>query len=231
MDSSKSGSQRARLQQVQEGTLASVEASTADAPISSPDSQDHARRASVPDRDVGHRRLGPDLCPERAGGRRDGLADTARATARDAPGAECAVDLAHVVVEQDVGRAGERTPWKVPMMPDADMVALSGAVSNHWSRKSAALMVISCTNAVCWRRGSLREVAQQPAERHRVARIGAPRVERRDAQDGLDEARHLDHQQAVLAVCLGIRWPTSAGSRASSGRDRPSATGSHRRGA
>ncbi len=41
------------------------------------------------------------------------------------------------------------------MMPDADIVALSGAVSNHWSRKSAALMVMSCTNAVCWRRGSL----------------------------------------------------------------------------
>src|SRR5450756_1076919 len=27
------------------------------------------------------------------------------------------------------------------MMPDADIVALSGSVSNHWSRKSAALIV------------------------------------------------------------------------------------------
>ena len=40
---------------------------------------------------------------------------------------------------------GERTPRNVPMIPDADIVALSTSVSNHWSRKSAALMVMSCT--------------------------------------------------------------------------------------
>jgi hypothetical protein len=38
---------------------------------------------------------------------------------------------------------GERTPRNVPMMPDADIVALSTSVSNHWSRKSIALIVIS----------------------------------------------------------------------------------------
>ncbi len=38
---------------------------------------------------------------------------------------------------------GERMPWNVPMMPDAAIVALSGSVSNHWSRKSAALIVMS----------------------------------------------------------------------------------------
>jgi hypothetical protein len=32
------------------------------------------------------------------------------------------------------------------MMPDADMVALRTSVSNHWSRKSAALMVMSWIN-------------------------------------------------------------------------------------
>ena len=31
------------------------------------------------------------------------------------------------------------------MMPDADIVALSTSVSNHWSRKSTALMVMSWT--------------------------------------------------------------------------------------
>ena len=35
------------------------------------------------------------------------------------------------------------------MMPDALIVALSGSVSNHWSRKSAALIVISWMNVVC----------------------------------------------------------------------------------
>ena len=90
------------------------------------------------------------------------------------------------------------------MMPDADMVALSGSVSNHWSRKSAALMVMSWMNAVCWRRGSFAEVAQQAAQRQGVARVRPPRVDRGEAQDGLDEARHLDHQPAVLGVRLGV---------------------------
>ena len=31
------------------------------------------------------------------------------------------------------------------MIPEADIVALSTSVSNHWSRKSMALMVINCT--------------------------------------------------------------------------------------
>ena len=40
------------------------------------------------------------------------------------------------------------------MMPDADMVAFSGSVSNHWSRKSAALIVISWMNVSLSFRGS-----------------------------------------------------------------------------
>ena len=44
---------------------------------------------------------------------------------------------------------GERTPRKVPMMPLADIVALSTSVSNHWSSRSAALMVMSCSRR--WR--------------------------------------------------------------------------------
>ena len=40
---------------------------------------------------------------------------------------------------------GERTPRKVPMMPEADIVALSTSVSNQRSRKSTALIVMSCT--------------------------------------------------------------------------------------
>ena len=44
---------------------------------------------------------------------------------------------------------GERTPRKVPMIPLADMVALSTSVSNHWSSRSIALMVMSCS-MLCW---------------------------------------------------------------------------------
>ena len=48
------------------------------------------------------------------------------------------------------------------MMPDADIVAFSGSVSNHWSRKSAALMVMSWMKAVCWRRGSPEKARSRP---------------------------------------------------------------------
>ena len=44
---------------------------------------------------------------------------------------------------------GERTPRKVPMIPLADMVALSTSVSNHWSSRSTALMVMSW-RMLCW---------------------------------------------------------------------------------
>ena len=58
---------------------------------------------------------------------------------------------------------GERTPWYVPMIPDALIVALSGSVSNHWSRKSAALIVISWTKTACWRSGSCWKLRARPA--------------------------------------------------------------------
>jgi hypothetical protein len=35
------------------------------------------------------------------------------------------------------------------MIPEADIVAFSGSVSNHWARKSAALIVISWTKTAC----------------------------------------------------------------------------------
>jgi hypothetical protein len=61
------------------------------------------------------------------------------------------------VVEEDVGGAGERTPRKVPMIPLADMVAFSTSVSNHWSRRSTALMVMSWIRLCCWERGRARK--------------------------------------------------------------------------
>ena len=46
---------------------------------------------------------------------------------------------------------GLLTPWYVPMIPDADIVAFSGSVSNHWFRKSDADIVMSWTKTDCWR--------------------------------------------------------------------------------
>jgi hypothetical protein len=55
------------------------------------------------------------------------------------------------------------------MIPDADIVALSGCVSNHWSRKSEALIVMRPTNACCWARGN------RPNSRRSEATGGHPR--------------------------------------------------------
>ena len=57
------------------------------------------------------------------------------------------------------------------MIPDADIVALSGSVSNHWSRKSAADIVMSWTNTACWRSGSCWKRARQAGERHQRPRV------------------------------------------------------------
>ena len=62
-------------------------------------------------------------------------------------------------------------PWYVPMIPDADIVALSGSVSNHWSRKSLADIVISWTKTACWRSGSCANRAGEARERHQRARV------------------------------------------------------------
>jgi hypothetical protein len=57
---------------------------------------------------------------------------------------------------------GDFTPWYVPMIPDADIVALSGSVSNHWSRNSDADIVMSCTKTACWRSVSLPKARARP---------------------------------------------------------------------
>ena len=99
---------------------------------------------------------------------------------------------------------GERTPRKVPMMPEADIVALSGSVSNQRSRNSAALIVMSPMKVACSRRGRPAKSLSKRAQGHRVTRVGPARVEGRHAQDGLDEAGHPGHEPPVLAVGLGI---------------------------
>ena len=40
------------------------------------------------------------------------------------------------------------------MIPLADIVAFSTSVSNHWSSRSAALIVMSCSRLCCWPRES-----------------------------------------------------------------------------
>ena len=59
------------------------------------------------------------------------------------------------------------------MIPDADIVALSGSVSNHWSRKSDALIVMSWTKTACWRCGQLLEAPGEAGQRQQRPRVEA----------------------------------------------------------
>ena len=61
--------------------------------------------ARPPSRYMRHGSVGTDLDAKRARGAGDRRRDTAGAVLREAPGAECAVDLAHVVMQQHVRRA------------------------------------------------------------------------------------------------------------------------------
>ena len=86
------------------------------------------------------------------------------------------------------------------MMPLADIVALSTSVSNHWSSRSTALMVMSCTRLCCEARGRAwkrRSHAEQAAHADDVVAEG---VGRDHGQDRLDEARHVRHRLRVLVV-------------------------------
>ena len=90
------------------------------------------------------------------------------------------------------------------MIPDADIVALSTSVSNHWSRKSTALIVISWTWLyLSWSRQRL-EAAAEEEQVHQPARIERRRIGRRHGEDRLDEPAHLDHRLAVFVVGLGV---------------------------
>ena len=60
------------------------------------------------------------------------------------------------------------------MMPLADMVAFSTSVSNHWSSRSAALIVMSCSR-LCW--SAARELLEALAEAGEARRSPARRSE------------------------------------------------------
>ena len=96
------------------------------------------------------------------------------------------------------------TPWNVPMIPDADIVAISGSVSNHWRRKSAALIVISWTKTACCFSGSFWKARSRPVSGASWRGSRPVRSGGTIAQDRLDEPGHLDHQLAVFLVGLGV---------------------------
>ena len=90
------------------------------------------------------------------------------------------------------------------MIPEADIVALSTSVSNHWSRKSMALMVISWTWLYL---SSLERPWNRRAEEeqlHQFVRIERRGIGRHHAEDRFHEAAHGLHRLAELFVGFRI---------------------------
>ncbi len=143
--------------------------------------------------------------PSARAARGDRERDAARAALGDAPRPERAVDLAHVVVQQDVGGAGRadalvgaddpggrhRRLERVRLEPLVEEVR---GAHRHELDEDRLLAL-----------GKLLERAREAGERHERPGVEARRVGRDDAQDRLDEPCHLDHELAVLLVRLGIR--------------------------
>ena len=191
-----------------------------------------AGRAAVADRDAGDRRLGPDLRAERCGRARDRLADAARAAARDAPGAERAVDLAHVVVQQHVRRA--RRADALERADDAgrghrrlERVGLEPLVEEVRRRSSSSAGRTPSAGAAAAARSARAGPPSGSASRGSgsVGSSGTmPRM-------GLMKRAISTISRPYSLVRLGVGWRTSGAARAPSGRGRRCATGSRRRGA
>src|SRR2546430_2088058 len=77
--------------------------------------QYHPRSVSVTDDDFGHSSIAADLCTKPPSRRGDRFADGARSPFGEAPGAEHAVQLAHVMMKEHV-----RGPWRARPQERAD---------------------------------------------------------------------------------------------------------------
>ena len=122
----------------------------------------------------------------------------------DAPGAERAVDLAHVVVEQDVGRARaldalvraddpRRRHRRLERIGLEPLVEEVRGAHRHELDEDRLLAL-----------RELLEAAGEAGQGQQRPRIEAGQVGRGDGQDRLDEPGHLDHQLAVFLVRLGV---------------------------
>ena len=100
---------------------------------------------------------------------------------------------------------GVRGDRNVPMIPDADSVARSGSLSNHWRHEIRRAHRQQLDEGRLLRLRQCREAAPEARQRQQPARIAQPAERRcRLAEQRPHEARHLGHQQRVLLVRLGI---------------------------
>ena len=136
-------------------------------------------------------RIVPPLASKRLAER---IADRAHAAARESPGADRIVDVAHVMMQQHVGGArASAGPSAVPMIELPAKCALTISLSKYSSRKSAALMVQN--RSVSYMRSSPRPWKRWPrySSSLRSRELERGRIGRLAQQQRLDELALAHH--------------------------------------
>ena len=164
----------------------------------------YADRLAVFDQDLRNRYLGLDFDASFARRVGDGVGDRAGAAARETPGAKCAVDLAHVVVQQHVGGAGrahaeKRADDSRRRHRGLEHVGLEPLVEEIDGAHGHELHLVVLVFAV-----EVFEAAAQEEQLHQVFGIQRRRVGRHHREDRLHEAAHLQHRLAEFVVGFGV---------------------------
>ena len=171
--------------------------------------QHHSRGASVLDQHLRDGRVGADLDPRLPGGGGDRERNGAGAAPGKAPRAERAVDLAHVVVQQHVGRtrrahAEERADDAGRRHSRLEHVGLEPPVEKiDRAHRHQLRQVVAIAGR------ELQEAPPHLRERSDITRVQRQRIGGRHLDDRFDEARHLHHRPPVLVVGFRIGFRVS----------------------
>ena len=166
--------------------------------------EDDAAHAAVLHEHALDRRVRANLGAERARRRRDGLADRARSALLKPPRSKRAVDLAHVVMQQHVRRAGRpraekraddaarrlRRFERIELVP---LVEIVGAAHRH--------QLVERVKSLRAQRPQVTAELEQSAQ---IRRRERRRIGRHHAEDRLHGHRHVVHQAPELDGRFGV---------------------------
>ena len=166
--------------------------------------EDYAFGFAVFDDDFRDGGLGANFDSGFAGGVGDGIGDCSGAAAGESPGAECAVDFSHVVMQQNVGGSGrahaeKRADDSRRRHGGLEHVGLEPLIEKidgaHGHELDLVVFVVA--------RHALKALADEE-QLHQFARVEGVGVGRDHAQDRLHEAAHGLHGFAEFVVGFGV---------------------------
>ena len=164
----------------------------------------NAGGASVLDDDFGNRSFGANFNSGLASGVGNRVRDGAGAAARESPGTERAVNLAHVVMQQNVGGAGRAHAEKSSdnargrhgRLEHIGLKPLIEKIDGAHGHELDLVVLVLARHAL--------ETASDEEQLHQFAWVQRRRVGRNHAEDGLHEAAHRLHRLAEFIVGFGV---------------------------